>query len=419
MGGGIQSDISTVVTYHVLERFVRTGGCLAFLITGTVFKNESSQGFRRWRLPSDDGVDELIEVELVEDYKEIRPFEGGGANWPALLLARKNGKKTEYPVTYRVYHKPDKKNDEVGCILAASEDLCAVPIPGTSDGPWLVGQREQIEVWKKLFDANAADKHYAARKGVTTDANGIYFVTAETTGKAGLLRVSNDPSNGRRSLARITADVEEVYVYPLLRGRDVNRFKGSPKESGYVIVPQTGMFGDEQLPVKAPMLFQFLANFKDILASRSSYRRFQQGKPFWSIWTTGDYTFAPFKVVWKEMSGNNFVVAYVGSSSMPGARSKLIVPDRKVYFIPSQTEEEAAYLTAFLNAQIVSSTISAYASALSLGTSVVDYLKIPKYNSRNSSMRELSKMGMKFSAGVEPSQKDEIRMNKLVEKIVG
>lgn len=48
--GGIQSDISTVVIYRTLERFVKKDGNLAFLITGTVFKNESSQGFQHWKL---------------------------------------------------------------------------------------------------------------------------------------------------------------------------------------------------------------------------------------------------------------------------------------------------------------------------------------------------------------------------------
>lgn len=94
--GGIQSDISTVVTYHALERFVRKSGSLAFLITGTVFKNESSQGFRRWKL-SLEGTDEPMTVETVEDYAALRPFEGV-ANWPTLLLIRRNGKATSYPV---------------------------------------------------------------------------------------------------------------------------------------------------------------------------------------------------------------------------------------------------------------------------------------------------------------------------------
>lgn len=414
--GGIQSDISTVVTYHALERFVRKGGTLAFLITGTVFKNESSQGFRRWTLHAEDGSTEQMSVELVEDYKEIRPFEGV-ANWPTLLLIRRNGAKTTYPVTYRTYKKPsnDKKGPE---LLSKPKCMQATPVPGTSDGPWLVGTSEQLPVWSTLLDAGSPIKVYCARKGVTTDANGIYFVNASPTAAEGKVRIANDPSNGRRRLSRVTADVESEYVYPLLRGREVRRFCASPTPNSCVVVPQTGMFGDEQLPAKAPSLFQFLANFKDVLEVRSSYRRFQAGKPFWSIWTVGDYTFSPYKVVWKEMSGSNFVAAYVGSKALPNGEVKVVVPDHKVYFIPVGTEDEAAYLTAFLNSHSVSGAISAYASALSLGTSVVDYLRIPKYDNADDSMRELSTLGKELSSGKTPTQDDERRLDDLVSCIV-
>ncbi len=413
--GGIQSDISTVVTYHALERFVRPGGSLAFLITGTVFKNESSQGFRRWTLHSQDGSTEQMSVQLVEDYRAIRPFEGV-ANWPALLLIRRDGNKTVYPVAYRVYRKP--KGKPTGSdLLALPEDKLAMPVPGTTDGPWLVGAKGQLPIWSRLLDASAGERAYSARKGVTTDANGIFFVNVSASRLDGKVRIANDPSNGRRRVTRMVADVEPEFIYPLLRGREVSRFNVSPSQGSCVIVPQTGMFGDEKLPAKAPELFQFLSRFKDLLKTRSSYRRFQQGKPFWSIWTVGSYTFSPFKVVWKEMSGSNFVAAYVGSGTLPDGSQKVVVPDHKVYFIPVETEDEAAYLTAFLNARSVSGAIGAYASALSLGTSVVDYLKIPKFDTSDAAMCELSALGKALSSGREPSEAEEMRLDELATQV--
>ena len=92
----------------------------------------------------------------------------------------------------------------------------------------------------------------------------------------------------------------------------------------------------------------------------------------------------------------------------------MIVPDHKVYFVPLKTESEAAYLTAFLNARVVSTAISAYAAALSLGTSVTDYLNIPKYNAQNPAMREMAGMAKKFKKGATPTEADEARLNELV-----
>ena len=414
--GGIQSDISTVVTYHALDRFVRPGGLLAFLITGTVFKNESSQGFRRWTLHHENGTSENMSVELVEDYKAIRPFEGV-ANWPSLLILKRNGENTTYPVTYREYRKPKGKPVN-GELLSMPIQKQAIPIPGTIDGPWLVGSNSQLSAWSQIMDADPSDKSYSARQGVTTDANGIYFVSTHATNEPDVVRISNDPRNGRRSLPRITADVESSYIYPLLRGREISRFNATPSPGSCVIVPQAGMFGDDKLPATSPQLFKFLARFKNVLETRSSYRRFQKGKPFWSIWTVGTYTFAPYKVVWKEMSGSSFVAAYIGSETMPDGTMKTVVPDHKVYFIPVQTEPEAAYLTAFLNSSLVSGAIMAYASALSLGTSVVDYLTVPKFDANDKQMAELSEMGRRFSSGIEPTAADELRLDELVTLIV-
>lgn len=405
--GGIQSDISTVVTYRALERFVKKGGSLAFLITGTVFKNESSQGFRRWKLCMA-GKDEPMTVETVEDYASLRPFEGV-ANWPTLLLIRRNGEATNYPVRYRRFTGAKKDGD---LDLSSFEDLQAIPVPGTDAGPWLVGTKEEMQVWPDLFNA-AGDSVYRARKGVTTDANGIFFVSVQPIADCKVVRITNDPSNGRRRVVKNSTTVEKDDVFPLLRGRDVQRFIATPQPEQCIIVPQRGMFGDETLPATRPHMFRFLSNFRAILEQRSSYRRFQQGKPFWSIWSTGEYTFAPYKVVWREMSGSSFVAAYVGSSDFCGD-PKVVIPDHKVYFVPMQSEDEAAYLTAFLNAHIITNAINAYSSALSLGTSVTDYLNIPQFDKENEIMVAMSQMAKRFRSGEVPSAEDEHKLDAMV-----
>lgn len=401
--GGIQSDVSTVVAYHALERFVKPGGSLAFLMTGTVFKNESSQGFRRWKLHSGQR-EEPMSVEIVEDYGLIKPFEGV-SNWPTLLIVKRNGHDTKYPIRYRRYITRTK-----------SQDLYAIPIPNSVDGPWLIGTKTEIKFWPKIFNADKCSA-YRARKGVTTDLNGLFFVNATPINTPGYIQIANNPSNGRQPIPKKSGVVEKENIFPLLRGRDIQRFYVTSQQTQCVIVPQRGMFGDENLPVTNPRLFKFLSTFKNALEARSSYRRFQKGKPFWSTWSTGAYTFAPFKVVWKEMSGCSFVAAYVGATDFYG-ENKVIVPDHKVYFIPLESENEAAYLTAYLNAPVISNAISAYATALSLGTSVAEYLTIPKYDLENQAMREMAEMAKKFKGGKQPRQMDEARLDELVQSLL-
>lgn len=110
---------------------------------------------------------------------------------------------------------------------------------------------------------------------------------------------------------------------------------------------------------------------------------------FYSLWSTGNYTFAPFKVLWREI-GKSFAAAYVGSAQTRFAGEKSVIPDHKLYFVPVETQAEAAYLTGFLNAPVVSEAVSAYASQLSLGVSVAEYLNIPRFDEGNAEMKAIS-----------------------------
>lgn len=289
-----------------------------------------------------------------------------------------------------------------------------MPVPETDAGPWLVGTKSETQVWPDLFDASD-NSIYRARKGVTTDVNGIFFVNVKPVADRKVVRITNDPQKGRnRNVAQRSTIVEKDDIFPLLRGRDVQRFIATPQPGLCIIVPQRGMFGDKTLPATRPRMFRFLSGFRSILEQRSSYRRFQQGKPFWS---TGDYTFAPYKVVWKEMSGGGFVAAYVGSSDFCG-ENKIVIPDHKVYFVPTQSEDEAAYLTAFLNSHMVSNAINAYSSALSLGTSVTDYLNIPQFDEENKTMVMMAQMAKRFRCGEVPRAEDEDKLDAMVRSLM-
>ena len=255
-----------------------------------------------------------------------------------------------------------------------------MPVPG-GDGtrPWLVGSALDQAVFAKVFAADA-EPEYQARKGVTTDRNGIFWVYATETSNPDVVTVRNAADIGKtKGIPEITATVESEHVFPLLRGRGVAPFCAVPEQELRIIMPQRGMHGDPDLAGKSPQTYKFLNRFKTHLEQRSSLKRFQKGQPFYSLWSTGPYTFSPFKVLWREM-GNSFAAAYVGSTAMGASGEKIVIPDHKLYFIPVETEGEAAYLTGFLNAPTIASAVSAYGAQLSLGASVAEYLRIPPYS---------------------------------------
>ena len=300
------------------------------------------------------------------------------------------------------------------------EEHVAMPVVDEEAGPWMDGTPAQVSVWRRLVRRGVQTKGgYSARKGVTTDANGIYFVDVAPSAIQGLVRVVNDPARGRlNDVAPLPSDFEPNSLFPLLRGRDIRPFDATPEPGRGILVPQIGISGDEDLPASAPRTFGYLSEFKDVLERRSSYRRFQRGKPFWSVWSTGSYTFSRYKVVWKEMSGSSFCAAYVHTAELPGVGERVVVPDHKVYFVPLDSEQEAAYLTVVLNSDLVRSVVNGYMSGLSLGTSVTDYLNIPRFDPSSRDMVELANLGMMVTHGQLSPEASEKQRNLLVEKIL-
>lgn len=397
--GGIEADISTVITYQAAKHYLARDGRLGFFLPGSVFTTESSAGFRKFSI---DNGRLACKVLMVQDFQDIRPFDGV-SNHPTFLLLQRDAA-TVFPVPYTVWKPAGEAKLRT---FASAEhfrgaatplDWVGVPVPG-GDGtrPWLVGSALDQAVFAKVFAADAKPE-YQARKGVTTDRNGIFWVYATETSNPDAVTVRNAAGIGKtKGIAEITATVESEHVFPLLRGRGVAPFCAVPEQELRIIMPQRGMHGDPDLAGKFPQTYKFLNRFKTHLEQRSSLKRFQKGQPFYSLWSTGPYTFSPFKVLWREM-GNSFAAAYVGSTAMGASGEKIVIPDHKLYFIPVETEGEAAYLTGFLNAPTIASAVSAYGAQLSLGASVAEYLRIPPYSDTDPHMAAISGLARSITA---------------------
>ena len=421
--GGIESDISTVITFEAIRKYLQDGGRLGFFITGTVFSNESSEGFRRFQI---DGGRVNCAVMLIEDYNAIKPFDGV-SNFPAFLVVER-GSNTQYPVDYKRWFAKDSANKAMREFSDAEhfrsqatyEHLHARPAPGGENDsrPWLIATRQEHKILPYVF--NSGESHYVARKGITTDRNAIFWVDVlDDTSVNGEVRIRNRVQEGRtKGIPEITDIVEVGNLFPMLRGKDVTKFKATPSPF-YSLVPQTGMHGDPDLAFKSPKTHHFLEQFKPQLEARSSLRRFQKGKPYYSLWSTGEYTFAPYKVLWREMN-KTFFAAYIGPVNDPILGQKVVVPDHKLYFIPAETEQQAAFLTGFLNSTYIVKAVVAYGSLLSLGASVAEYLKIPVFDASDNIHLAISGIAQNATrCDGYITDKDQQRLDELVSRVLG
>lgn len=401
--GGIETDISTVILYATAEKWLKRNGKLAFLITRTVFKTESSEGFRKFEIPSDRKT--KFKVIRVEDFTSIKPFEGA-TNKPTLIVLEKGDSNTEYPLPWIVWNRENKGRitDDLSLQTAiettSRTEMCAYPIY-ENGGPWLTVTTEHIDQCIQLINTEG-NFNYPARKGICTDRNGIYYgAIHEKRGNNDVI-FENSPSYGRTiGIPTVRSVLEKDLVYPIARGREVSAFAWK-FGNVFGIVPQEKMdgFPEDLMRLKYNKTLRYFREFENnslnLLSTRGSFRRYQalRHAPFYSSWNVGEYTFAPYKVAWSEISGN-FRACVLSSIESPyWDYQRIVVPDHKLYFVPLTSELEAHYLCALLNAPQVEEFVLGYAETTQIGTHVTEYLRLPKFDELNDAHQELARLSL-------------------------
>lgn len=396
--GGNELDISAMITYTASDKWLKPRGRLAFVITGTIFKNPSSAGFRHFKLdPKNPKTLHLAPVE-VDDMKALKPFDDA-TNHTVVAVFNKSSKPGIYPVPYRIWDSApgQTKSIPVTTDLAtvmkriAITDKEAAPVDDIGS-PWAVLAKGRYKVLQGL---SGSCEWVAGRKGITTDLNGVFFIPIIKTSGA-LAQVRSRPEAGKKNIGPTkTAWVETDLLYPLVKG--AGDFEacylrlndpGRSEKDLYTFVPNRGIGNSEYESSETAMNGKGLAKtkawfsgFKILLNDRSTYRRQMQGAPFYAVYNVGDYTFQPWKVVWPEMS-KNFYAAVAGSTMVPGAGMRPYVPDHKVYFASFDKKKPACFLCGLLNTPLVREWVESHNVSIQVGD-VFKHMSLPEYEPAN------------------------------------
>jgi len=406
--GGNELDISAMITYTAADKWLEEGGKLAFVITQTVFQSPSSQGFRRFRIDDEHAIAPLS----IDDMKELKPFPDA-ANKTAVALFVKRRDAVAFPVPYVLWRglpakdakgKPKMRNGlpvlektvdpslSLSSVIAkvVMEKCEAWPVSDESFGaPWSImppGRHSQI---KGLFGES---KWVMGRKGITTDLNGVFFV--EQVGvrndprqpSGGVVRVRTRPQEGKTKLGQPREfDVEPDLLYPLVKGAaDFESCFLNPKEELLAFVPNKGITSADFTAATTELrglrkTSAFFKSHQDFLANRSTYRARmkEMGAPLCSVYNVGEYTFAPFKVLWPEMS-SSFCSAVATTANVPLVGSRPYVPDHKVFFVSFTEEAPAYFLCGLLNAPLVREMVHSHLISTQMGN-IFKHINLPPF----------------------------------------
>ena len=170
-------------------------------------------------------------------------------------------------------------------------------------------------------------------------------------------------------------------LYRLLKSSDVEPYSHSASYWALLPYSKKGVLLKEDiLKEKYPVAYQYLLSHKDVLINRRS--RFAQ-KHWYTLFGIGDYTFAPYKVVWRGL----------GASQLQACLVEKGIPNQAMHcYFSTQDLDEGHYLCAVLNQPEYNQQLLALneAGAKSFGQpSSIHQLKIAKYDNGNPAHQEL------------------------------
>lgn len=332
--------------YCGVDNYLRDAGRLGFVITQTVFKTVGAgDGFRQFHY-THGNEDIALAPCIVHDLSHVQVFEGA-TNRTAVFVCQKTRHKFSYPVPYMNWEGPSflDQGEALERVLKITQrkPLEAVPIQSErANSPWLTAPLPALQGVRKVLGRS----EYIAREGVNTGGlNSCYWVRVLRTMPNNQLVVENLHDVGKVKLDRLQKTVEPDLVFPMLRGRDVTRWRASP--SCFIIAPQDHInqregIAEAEMKRKYPKTFEYLKHFEKQLSARRDRKYYPEGSPFYTMRNMAAYSLAPWKVVWREQS-SEFQAAVVGDFG-----KKTVLPDHKLMSVPCRSSEEAHYLAALL-----------------------------------------------------------------------
>ena len=375
-----KKDLSMLMSYVVTDQLLVDAGKLGFVITQSVFKTAGSgQGFRRFRFG--DNQNQVVRVKCVDDMTDFQPFEGA-TNRTSVFVWEK-GRNTEYPVRYFLWQKtaPRQSIGQDDTLKEVSSKVrklqfAAEPVSLDDDtSSWFAARPAALNALRPIIDASPYHAHEGANSG---GANGVYWLNIVHHRPDGMLVVRNLTEGARRRVAQVTTELEHDLVYPLLRGRDVQRWRAVASHHILLVQDPVNRRGidEETMQRQYPRTYAYLLRFKTALLDRrdrGTRQIIRNGGPFYSMFGVSEHTLAVNKVVWREQA-SEFTVSAVISEERP------IIPDHKLMMVEATSPEEAYYLAGVLGNTISRFIVASYILSISTSTAILENLAIPRWN---------------------------------------
>lgn len=423
-------DFAMAVTYVAIDHYLKEGGVSGLVLPQTFVKSlKGGEGFRKFCITRDD-KNEPFSITKVYDMLKVNPFYKAASNKTSVYIFEKS-KEMQYPLNEYYECFSDKQilpsdDYEVALSKLRFVQQSAYPINDNTRSPWLTMLAEDHERLKSY----RGKSEYSARKGIEPcGAKGVYLVNVNSK-RGDKIQIENIVERSRRedviALGRHPGFVEPDLIFPMLGGRNFEKW--GIKDYLYMVVPHEIKgdsiyhgIKDNILKTKYSATYDWLYYFHDaLLDSRIKSGKFfdPQKYPWYRLDNVGEYTFKPYKVLWKEQS-QKLECCVVSSIDDEYVGNRIFVVDSKVLFVSFDTAEEAYYLCGVLNSADIEWIIRCYTINTNKGIDIVENIRIPKYDSSNTNHVQISNLSLKAHEAYVSKNTDEVlALEKQINKIV-
>lgn len=313
--GNARTDIASLILMKTLHSNLKEGGKAIFFVPLSIFQNDgANQEFRNYRVK-----DVEFCVDNIMDFNGTKIFEDILGRYGIAQFYR--NKKQFFPINYHVL-----ENNEWHLHKAK-------PLFNSTD-PLTVFNSEEAETRLDSFQKIVLAKHSQPRQGVNTcGANDIFFFNS-------FKLIDNDKIELKNKLGEIIV-VDSKYVFPLTVSSTLT--SDNPRPEKVIVIPHKsdGKPVDLDTLKEDEGLYAYLSKHKLLLENRKGVliNTWIKKGYWWALLGIGEYSFVPYKVMWKAFGdsvftpkilqpdkdlgswqGNQSLNAFIGATTIDEAR---------------------------------------------------------------------------------------------------
>ncbi|WP_336715494.1 Eco57I restriction-modification methylase domain-containing protein [Chryseobacterium mucoviscidosis] len=405
--GAISLNICALIANVTASTWLNENGVLAFLMPQTLLTQDSYAGFRNFYTSVD--ANRRMYLQQLDDWtKSGNPFVDTQEKFMTYYYSNKVIDYFEEGIPITVLQK------KRGILLAdinskqtfnevehLFEKYSAKAFQMDRDRTGYTTLSESSLQDKANFDLIIGECFYKARSGVEFTPAEIYFIEPKNAVKSKssyMFQPSEFKNAKHKAVSRLPVQLETKFIKPVIKAPLIEPFR-IIENNNYCIFPyeenESKSINPDQLLLESKNLYKYFTSNQKLIGKQSKRSlTISRGTAFYSLSKVGSYTFAPYKVTFRD---NTKLAASVVTEIMTPWGEKLmpicakhcpyISQDKKGNNI---TEEEAYFLCGILNTPIVQMYFKFTYSTRSF--SINFNIKMPKYNNENKFHKQIVKL---------------------------